>query len=130
MNLLNHEVILGLFRDNYLLFVMCLFLGAFVMTFYLIPKVLWVSREKNLMAEVVGRSAHSTKTPSFGGVAFFLTLILTLTLLQSLRLTYVGNNLIGAITLLFMVGLKDDLVTVSYTHLRAHETDSYLVCRL
>ena len=23
-----------------------------------------------------------------------------------------------------------DLVTVSYTHLRAHETDSYLVCRL
>ena len=62
------------------------------------------------MAEVVGRSAHSTKTPSFGGVAFFLTLILTLTLLQSLRLTYVGNNLIGAITLLFMVGLKDDLV--------------------
>src|SRR5665647_1814642 len=26
------------------------------------------------------------------------------------------------------VGL--DLVSVSYTHLRAHETDSYLVCRL
>ena len=25
---------------------------------------------------------------------------------------------------------KDDIVTVSYTHLRAHETDSYLVCRL
>ena len=23
-----------------------------------------------------------------------------------------------------------DLVPVSYTHLRAHETDSYLVCRL
>src|SRR5680860_1723789 len=23
-----------------------------------------------------------------------------------------------------------DIITVSYTHLRAHETDSYLVCRL
>ena len=25
---------------------------------------------------------------------------------------------------------KPDLIPVSYTHLRAHETDSYLVCRL
>lgn len=110
MNLLNHEVILGLFRDNYLLFVLCLFSGAFAMTFYLIPKVLWVSKEKNLMAEVVGRSAHSTETPSFGGVAFYITLIMVLALMQSLRLNYVGSHLIGAITILFMVGLKDDLV--------------------
>src|SRR5680860_1716751 len=27
-------------------------------------------------------------------------------------------------------GIGWDLVPVSYTHLRAHETDSYLVCRL
>ncbi|MFN4764634.1 MraY family glycosyltransferase [Gillisia sp. Q332] len=113
MNLLNHEVILGLFRDNYLLFVLCLFSGAFAMTFYLIPKVLWVSKEKNLMAEVVGRSAHSTETPSFGGVAFYMTLIMVLALIQSLRLNYVGSHLIGAITILFMVGLKDDLVISS-----------------
>lgn len=110
MNLLNHEVILGLFRDNYLLFVLCLFSGAFAMTYYLIPKVLWVSKEKNLMAEVVGRSTHSTETPSFGGVAFYITLIMVLALIQSLRLNYVGSHLIGAITILFMVGLKDDLV--------------------
>ncbi len=110
MNLLNHEVILELFRDYYLIFVMCLFIGAFLLTFYLIPKVLWVSKEKNLMAEVVGRSAHSTETPSFGGVAFYITLIMVLALIQSLRLNYVGSHLIGAITILFMVGLKDDLV--------------------
>ncbi len=62
------------------------------------------------MAEVVGRSAHTTETPSFGGVAFFITLVLVLSLIQSLRLNYVGNHLIAAITILFMVGLKDDLV--------------------
>jgi UDP-N-acetylmuramyl pentapeptide phosphotransferase/UDP-N-acetylglucosamine-1-phosphate transferase len=110
MNLLNHEVILELFRAYYLLFVLCMFLGTFAVTFYLIPKVLWVSKEKNLMAEVVGRSAHSTVTPSFGGVAFYITLIMVLALIQSLRLNYVGGHLIGAITILFMVGLKDDLV--------------------
>ena len=27
-------------------------------------------------------------------------------------------------------GYKHNIVSVSYTHLRAHETDSYLVCRL
>jgi len=110
MNLLNHEVILELFHDYYLLFVMCMFLGAFALTFYFIPMVLWVSKEKNLMAEVVGRSAHSTETPSFGGVAFYITMIMVLALIQSLRLNYVGGHLIGAITILFMVGLKDDLV--------------------
>jgi len=110
MNLLNHEVILELFHSYYLLFVLCMFLGAFAVTFYIIPKVLWVSKEKNLMAEVVGRSAHSTETPSFGGVAFYITLIMVLALIQSLRLNYVNGHLIGAITILFMVGLKDDLV--------------------
>ena len=46
MNLLNHEVILELFHAYYLLFVMCMFLGTFAVTFYLIPKVLWVSKKK------------------------------------------------------------------------------------
>ena len=110
MNIFNQEIILGLFHTYYLLFVACLFFGTFGITFYLIPKVLWVSKEKNLMAEVVGRSAHTAETPSFGGVAFFITLILVLSLIQSLRLNYVGNHLIAAITILFMVGLKDDLV--------------------
>ena len=110
MNILNQEIILDFFRSNYELFLGCLFLGTFIVTYYLIPKVLWVSKEKNLTAAVVGRSSHTVETPSFGGVAFFITLILVLSLIQSMRLSYVGNHLIAAITVLFMVGLKDDLV--------------------
>jgi UDP-GlcNAc:undecaprenyl-phosphate GlcNAc-1-phosphate transferase len=110
MNLLNHEVILDFFNSNYILFFISMFLFSFVFTFYLIPKVLWVSKEKNLMAEVIGRSSHSIATPSFGGVAFYITLILALSIILSLRLNYLGGHLICAITILFMVGLKDDLV--------------------
>lgn len=110
MNILDQEVILEFFRANYEIFLGCLFLGTFGLTYYLIPKVLWVSKEKNLTAEVIGRSSHSVATPSFGGVAFFMTLVLVLSLVQTMRLSYVGNHLIGAITILFMVGLKDDLV--------------------
>ena len=29
-----------------------------------------------------------------------------------------------------LFGVTEGVITVSYTHLRAHETDSYLVCRL
>jgi len=71
---------------------------------------LWVSKEKNLTAEVNERSSHKVEVPSFGGVAFYMCIILVLAMIQSLRLTYVGNHLIAAITILFMVGIKDDLV--------------------
>ena len=110
MNILNHETVRELFNAFYPFFVTGLCLGAFAITYYLIPKVLWVSKEKKLTAPVNDRSAHVFETPSFGGVAFFITLILIISLLQSLRLNYVGNHIIAAITILFMVGLKDDLV--------------------
>lgn len=110
MNILDQEIILEFFHSNYQLFIACVFLGTFAVTFYLIPKVLWVSKKRNLMTSVNERSAHSTAIPSFGGVAFYFTLILVLSILQSMRLTFVGNHLIAAITILFMVGLKDDLV--------------------
>lgn len=110
MNILDQQIILEFFHANYELFIASVFAGTLVVTFYLIPKVLWVSKERNLMATVNERSAHSVAVPAFGGVAFYITLILVLSILQSMRLTFVGNHLIAAITILFMVGLKDDLV--------------------
>lgn len=105
-----HNVALEFFSDNNLLCIFGLFMATFALTYYLIPKVLWVSREKNLMADVNHRSSHSTAIPNFAGVAFYITLVLVLSFLQNLRLTYLGNQLIAASTILFMVGLKDDLV--------------------
>ena len=110
MNILNQEIILRFFRGHYDLFIAEVFIATFLLTYYLIPKVLWVSREKNLMAGVNDRSSHRIAVPTFGGVAFYITVVLVLSILQSMRLTYVGNHLIAAITILFMVGLKDDLV--------------------
>ena len=110
MNILDQEVILEFFRQNYLWFVATVFAGTFGLTYYLIPKVLWVTKEKNLLTGMNERSSHSIAVPSFGGVAFYITIIMVLSILQSMRLTYIGNHLIAACTILFMVGLKDDLV--------------------
>jgi UDP-N-acetylmuramyl pentapeptide phosphotransferase/UDP-N-acetylglucosamine-1-phosphate transferase len=44
------------------------------------------------------------------GVSFFITLIMTAFFIQNFDTDAVGLNLIAAVTLIFMVGLKDDLV--------------------
>lgn len=110
MNIFSSEIMQKLFLSHYLLFAGLLFLGAFITTYIIIPKVIWVTNAKELTTPVNSRSAHSTPTPSFGGVAFFITLILMVSLIQSMFSHFGGNNLIAGLTILFMVGLKDDLV--------------------
>lgn len=110
MNIFNAEVISVFFNEHYFLFLASVFLGTFVSVWYIIPKIIWVSNEKQLVKPVIERSVHVRPIPTFGGVAFFMTMVLTLSLVQALQLSYVGNHLIAAITILFMVGLKDDLV--------------------
>ena len=110
MNILDQQVLLELFRGYTLFFTFSTFLIAFSLTWYFIPKVLWVTKEKQLVKEINHRSSHKIEVPSFGGVAFFLVLILIISILQSLRTAETGNHLIIGLTFLFMAGLKDDLV--------------------
>jgi len=93
-----------------------LFLGAaFFITYYLIPKIVWVAREKELVVKPDHRSSHKIITPSFGGVAFFICFILCYSLLRSEYPLLHSPFVIPAVTLLFVVGLKDDLVVSSAT---------------
>ncbi len=113
MNILNQEVIVELFENNYLLFASFMSVGIFALTYYLIPKILWVSQVLKLNKEINHRSSHALPVPAFGGIAFFLVLILAISLFQSLRTLQTGNHLIIGLTFLFMAGLKDDLVVSS-----------------
>ena len=110
MNIFSADVINDVYQNHYLPFLFLVAIGAFVSTWYLIPKIIWVTHEKDLNKPVIGRSAHTRPIPAFGGVAFFVTLVLALSLIQVLELSKVGNHLIAALTILFMVGIKDDLV--------------------
>ncbi|MFD1094249.1 glycosyltransferase family 4 protein [Salegentibacter chungangensis] len=113
MNILDQQVILDLFHRYYLFFASGVFMLAFVLTWYFTPKVLWVSKEKALMKEVNHRSSHQDAIPPFGGVSFFIVLVLIISILQALRTSPTGNHLIVGLTFLFMAGLKDDLVISS-----------------
>jgi UDP-N-acetylmuramyl pentapeptide phosphotransferase/UDP-N-acetylglucosamine-1-phosphate transferase len=90
-----------------------LFIGIFLLTYLTIPKIIKVVEHKRLMDDPNSRSSHSSRTPTLGGVAFFYVLIFALFFIR-LRDHYdEAIFIIPGLTILFIVGLKDDLVIIS-----------------
>ncbi|MGB5607828.1 MAG: undecaprenyl/decaprenyl-phosphate alpha-N-acetylglucosaminyl 1-phosphate transferase, partial [Eudoraea sp.] len=97
------------------------FLGgllAFVLANRIIPVIIYTVRVKNLMDEPGDRSAHSTKTPTLGGVGMFVAFAVSLLLFGIL----VGLerpdllkllSLVLAIIILIFLGIKDDLIALA-----------------
>ena len=59
------------------------------------------------------RSSHITKTPTLGGVSFFYTLIFALFFINDWNALNETLYIIPGLTILFIIGLKDDLVVLS-----------------
>lgn len=90
-----------------------LFLISFVITYLMIPKLIGVIRYKKLMDNPNIRSSHVNKTPTLGGIAFFVSIVIGLLLIQRYDNVGISLNIIVALTILFIAGLKDDLVVLS-----------------
>ncbi len=96
------------------------FVGAYILTFFTIPKIIGLVEYKNLMDNPNSRSSHISKTPTLGGVSFFYALVLALFFAKDWCEYAEAIYLIPSLTILFIVGLKDDLVVLSaYTKLGA-----------
>jgi len=90
-----------------------LFIGAFLLVYFTIPKIIGVVEYKRLMDDPDHRSSHTNRTPTLGGVAFFYTLIFALFFIKDWNLLQEGLYIIPGLTILFIIGLKDDLVVIS-----------------
>lgn len=90
-----------------------IFIGAFVLTYLTIPKIIKVVEFKRLMDDPNQRSSHHVRTPTLGGVSFFYTLIFALFFVHSKAEFNEAMYIIPGLTILFIVGLKDDLVVIS-----------------
>lgn len=101
--------------ENYPLLVKILFFfgGSFIVTYSLIPKIISIAHDKELLEKPNKRSSHKVVTPNFGGVAFFISFIIMFSFLSNENIVSNNNFVIPAVTVLFVVGLKDDLVNVS-----------------
>lgn len=90
-----------------------LFLGAFLLTYLTIPKIIGVVEYRRLTDNPDGRSSHSLRTPTLGGVSFYYTLIFALFFIRGRDAFDEAMYIIPGLTILFIVGLKDDLVVLS-----------------
>jgi len=87
---------------------------TFLFTYYLIPKIIKVVNHKQLMESPNDRSSHQELTPTFGGVSFYVILILVLLLVNNLGGSDLSVNIIAGLTIILFTGLKDDLVVISH----------------
>lgn len=92
--------------------------AAYVISIRIYPAIIYLSHAKDLMDEPGERSMHQLKTPTLGGIGLFLTFAIGMVLtgvFTPLPPQDVINvlALLGATTLLLILGVKDDLVLVS-----------------
>lgn len=88
------------------------FFTSLIITLISIPKIIRISYKKQLMDVPGERSSHSHKVPSLGGVAMFFGIVVS----TSIFATDLGVNysfFLSAITILFFIGLMDDLLVVA-----------------
>ncbi|MEO5892008.1 MAG: MraY family glycosyltransferase [Ferruginibacter sp.] len=85
---------------------------AFLITFFAIPIIIQVSREKKLFDEPDERKVHKMVIPTLGGLGIFGGFILALLLgapLGSGELQY----FVAAAIVIFFLGIKDDILVLS-----------------
>ena len=98
--------------DSNLIWPAVAFCASLLVSYFSYPVIIRVAKLKSLMADVNERSSHVVRTPNLGGVGIFLAI--------NLMITFLGNflgdsfllNLLGAITIMFFVGLVDDLISI------------------
>lgn len=89
------------------------FLGTFMLSYFLIPKIRAKALKLNLKDTPDIRSSHTIPVPTFGGVVFYISYILVLFFAQSLDSNHVSITLIASISILFFTGLLDDFKNLS-----------------
>jgi len=86
-------------------------LWALLIALFAVPSIIYVAHLKNLFDAPNNRSVHKIPTPRLGGVAVLAGFLSALTIFAPLANGV--QYLLAGCLLLFFVGLKDDLVTVS-----------------
>ncbi|MAX70013.1 MAG: undecaprenyl-phosphate alpha-N-acetylglucosaminyl 1-phosphate transferase [Flavobacteriaceae bacterium] len=77
------------------------------------PVIINVAKAKNLMDDPDDRSSHSGKVPNLGGIGIYLGVVVAITIVGALLDTKSLLLILGSITLLFFLGLKDDILILS-----------------
>jgi UDP-N-acetylmuramyl pentapeptide phosphotransferase/UDP-N-acetylglucosamine-1-phosphate transferase len=94
-------------------FIIIAALIAFIVSLTSYPAIINVAIAKNLMSDTDDRSSHSGDVPNLGGIGMYIGIVVAITIVGALLDTKSLLLILGSITLLFFLGLKDDILILS-----------------
>ncbi|MEN9884318.1 MAG: hypothetical protein RLZZ420_1535 [Bacteroidota bacterium] len=92
------------------LFPLCV---SFSISFFMIPVIIKLTHRRQLLDFPGIRKIHQIPTPSMGGIALFASLLITLLLSVDFKNSPQIPGFLTAFTIIFFVGLKDDILFFS-----------------
>lgn len=106
------------------------FLFAAILNFYAIPVIIRIARAKKLFDHPDDRKHHTSSVPTLGGIGIYAAITaVSLTFINTCGLN--GNGIsssltslppiIAGLTIIFFIGIKDDLLNISATKKLAAE---------
>lgn len=109
-------------------YILATFLLSVLLAIVIIPRIIFISYKKRLFDEPDTRKVHTTPVPRLGGLAFLPVIVISLCIITGIR--YYMNDpvdsvwsssffiqylfLVAGMTLLYLIGVADDLVGVGY----------------
>ena len=86
---------------------------AFLITFFSIPIIIQVAREKKLFDEPDERKVHKTVIPTLGGLGIFAGFILATAFERSTSNSMELQYFVASAIVIFFLGIKDDILILS-----------------
>ncbi|MDP4285035.1 MAG: MraY family glycosyltransferase [Bacteroidota bacterium] len=88
---------------------------AFIVTFFSIPVIIIVAKNKKLFDEPDERKVHKVVTPTLGGLGIFAGFIIATLMGVPPNMTSVLQYFMVAVLVIFFLGIKDDILVLSAT---------------
>ncbi len=89
------------------------FIFTLLFSNYLFPKLIDIVRFQNVIDKPTKRSSHSQNIPTLGGIVLYVCFIFGFLIIHYFDFEDSSFSIIIAITILFMIGLKDDMLVLS-----------------
>jgi len=100
---------------SFVLIAFLFFFVSFAIAYIMLPKIRTIAKIRSFHSLPNERTSHQHAIPNVGGVAFYVCLMLSFHFINPYDDLEIINSIIPGFTVLFIIGLKDDLVLVSST---------------
>jgi UDP-N-acetylmuramyl pentapeptide phosphotransferase/UDP-N-acetylglucosamine-1-phosphate transferase len=91
------------------------FLFSLVLSLYGIPVLVRIAQSHSMYDHPNGRTTHLTPTPRLAGIAMFLSVILSVSLLARMD-SFPGYQFaVAGSVIIFFIGIKDDMMDISFS---------------